>query len=214
MKSLMLTLALGLGALGLTAMTPGEAKAWHGMGMWGGMWGSRGFGGLTQFNGTRTVSSTTSGSSVMLTINQPSGVRSTLTPGGVAQMFFGPSTKTITFNNSTGQESVMNSSRATQFVFTPYANLPRFFTIDNRVFTNPIGLGFGAGSMLTRFSSPITTMPGNTFVSPFMNLAAMGGLSTLAAVSNANAFSLFLSGEPESETAAAYRDYVPPGIIK
>src|SRR5579871_2847251 len=134
MKSLMLSLAVGLGALGLVAISPGEAKAWHGMGMWGGgMWGSRGSGGIVQFNGTRTVSSTTSGSNVVLTINQPGGVRSTLTRGGVAQLFFGPSTKTIDFNNSTGQETITNSSRATQFVFTPYRDITRpFFSVDGR----------------------------------------------------------------------------------
>jgi hypothetical protein len=220
MKSLMLTLTLGLGALGLVAITPGEAKAWHSMGMWGGnwggMWGSRGFGRVTQFNGTPTVSSTVNGSNVMLTIAFPSGVRSRLTQGGVAQLFFGPSTKTINFNNSTGAETVTNSSRLTQFVFTPYINIPRpFFSLGNRVLVNPISLGFG--SSLNSFSGAVTTMPGQMFVVPFTNLATVTGSPTIFAMTNSGtdrSFSLIASGEPESETAAAYRDYVPPGFIK
>ena len=89
MKSLILSLAFGMGALGLVAATPGEAKAWRPMGMWGsnwgGMWGSRGFGRTVQLNGNPTVSSTTNGSNVTLTIAFPSGVRSQLTHNGVAQ---------------------------------------------------------------------------------------------------------------------------------
>lgn len=222
MKSLLLSLTLGLGALGLVATTPGEAKAWGHMGMWrgswGGMWGSRGFGRVVQFNGTPTVSSTTSGSNVMLTINLPGGVRSTLTRGGVAQLFFGPSTKTIDFNNATGQETISMSARAKQFTFTPFIDLPRpFFSINNRVFVNPISLGFGFGSVVTPFSGPVFTMPGNTFTLPFTNLAAVTGFSTgLAATDSGKdqSFSLIAATETETPESAVYRDYVPKSLMK
>jgi hypothetical protein len=204
MKSLLLSVALGAGIL---SITPEEAKAFHPMGM--GMFGMHG-GTQLQFFGTPTFKQQISGSNVMLTINSPAGFRAQLTPTGVEQMFFGARTETINFNTTTGIRTVSSTALTTQSVFTPYANLPRpFFQIGNSIALNPISSGLFSGvSSMLNFGTGLGT---SSLFSPVANFAA----STRASSLNSLGIPAYtLAGTEQSEAAAAYSDYVPPGYIK
>src|SRR5580704_17703081 len=89
MRSLMLSLALGIGAVGILATIPGTAKAFPPVSVTGSR-SNNGYGNVNVF-GLPTVRVQSNGFGVTETIYSPGGYRTVFTPNGVTRLWYGSS---------------------------------------------------------------------------------------------------------------------------
>ena|SRR5579871_6371419 len=202
MRCLSLSLALGLGALGIVATTPGSAKALPPVSVTGSR--TNGNGNVNVF-GLPTVRIQSNGFGTTETIYSPGGYRTVFTPNGITRLWYGSSFTTVNFNPITGYTVRSSSPSVTGFVFSPYGglrsvNVPSFTSISN----SALGLNSTFTGVNFRGSLNIP-IPGT---GTFMNLSA-ANLNAIAAASMMSSGSCGNMGA----TAAAYQNYVPPSLI-
>jgi len=232
MRCLLTSLALSAGALGILAMSRGEAKAFPPMGMSG--FRNMGFGRTFSF-GMPTIRTQTNSSMVTRTIMSPSSVRTVFGRTGVERLFFGPGTKTVSFNSATGLFTTTSvSPSVTKILFTPYSAFRRFNTPQFGSFTPLIrtpNLGFinNFGNPSWNWTGgwhhwwwPTTNIPflgaGAIMPFPLMNFGTFAGFSSVLAEIGENMLGSNTPAASPSNantaTADAYKDYLPPGYIK
>jgi len=227
MRSLLLSLALGLGALGIVATTPESAKAYWPATVTGSRFGTSG---NVNVFGVPVARVQSNGFGITETVFSPGGYRTVFTPNGVSRLWYGSSVTTVNFNPITGLTIRSTSPSITGFVFSPYAGfrlvgVPSFNNVSamnafgqTASFTSLSGLtGMGTWRGM---SWPIVNIPipgTGTFISLPMNTVAMlGAMSGSMPGKGANAAAsnaLTPLCDSRGAAATAYKDYVPAGFI-
>jgi hypothetical protein len=223
MRSLLLSLALGLGAAGIAATTPGSAKAFWPVTVTGGRF--NGTGNVNVF-GVPVVRVQNNGFGITETVFSPGGYRTVFTPNGVTRLWYGSSMTTINFNPITGLTARSTSPSITGFVFTPYLGFRSvgFPSLNSVSAMNAFGqtASFSTLNGLANMGTwrgmtwPMVNIPipgtGSFFSTPLANMPAMGnmpaGSSTMP-----NGNSIAAASGPQGPVATAYSDYVPSGYI-
>ena len=128
MRRLMLSLALGVAALGVLATSPGSAKAFWPVSVVGAR-SANGYG-IASVAGLPTMRVQTNGFGVTKTIYSPGAYRSVFTPQSVSRLWYGSS---FTTNPVNGQTMQSGCHSMMGFVFSPYAG---FRSVNQKSATN------------------------------------------------------------------------------
>jgi hypothetical protein len=223
MRSVLLSLALGLGALGIAATTPDSAKAYWPVNVTGGRF--NGTGNVNVF-GAPVVRVQNNGFGITETVYSPGGYRTVFTPNGVTRLWYGSSVTTVNFNPITGLTARSTSPSITGTVFTPYlgfrtVSFPSVTTVSAM---NALGQT-ASFSTLNGFANmgtwrgmiwPMVNIPipgtGSFFSTPVANMPAMGNMPAGCPTAPSGNSVASATG-PQGPVAAAYSDYVASGFI-
>jgi hypothetical protein len=226
MRSLLTGLILSGAVLGLMTAAPAEAKA---QAQWPTITVSHRFGGYGTLNvygvpAYQWFNNMPWGAGQM--IYSPGAYRTVMTPNSISQLWFGPSSSTVTYNPCTGINVQSTTPAITGYMFNPYTGLRPVMIPSlnyNSGFSLNTGLGFSSlgspftGGLASAFN--VNTGLGFTTVVPMSQVTSIampgGGVAVMPVGRASRATSMLPSNATDSglKGPAAYNSYIPANLI-